>query len=108
MSADQVGTGLSSVFAYRLAVIARVLVAVVGGYAVAGLASALLALVLPGARAEAVSAALITSFAIMAAVVIWVFAARTVGRAALFLGIVGGLLAAALWLVEAFQVGGAA
>lgn len=108
MSAGQASARSGSGRAYRLAVAARVLLASVGGYAVAALACALLALILPGGRAEAVSAALVASFAIMAAAVIWVFAARTVGRAALILGLIAALLAAALWLAGAFRAGGAA
>lgn len=92
----------------RLAVAARVVLAGAGGYAVAALASGWLALVLPGARAEAVSAAMLVSFAIMAAAAVWVFAARTLARAALGLGVVAALLSIGLWLAGAFQAGGAA
>lgn len=106
--AGKIGSRAASMRAYRLAVAARVLLAIVGGYAVAALASALLALILPGPRAEAVSAAMIASFAIMAVAVIWVFAARTVGRATLVLTLVATLLIAALWLAETVQAGGAA
>ncbi|WP_342104348.1 iron transporter [Methylobacterium sp. SI9] len=108
MSAGPVGARTGSMRAYRLAVAGRVLMAGIGGYAVAALASALLALILPGARAEAVSAALVASFAIMAAAVVWVFAAPTLGRAALGLGFATAVLIAALWLAGAFQPGGAA
>ncbi len=108
MSTGQVGARSGTARADRLALAARVLLAGVGGYGIAALASAVLALVLPGTRAEAVSAALIASFAIMAAVVIWVFAVGTVGRAALVLGIAAALLTATLWLAGAFQTGGAA
>jgi len=86
-------------------VAARVILAGAGGYAVAALATGWLALVLPGSRAEAVSAATIASFAIMAAAVIWVFAARTLARAALSLGLVAALLSVGLWLAGAFQTG---
>ncbi|MCJ2064036.1 iron transporter [Methylobacterium sp. J-088] len=105
MSTSPVGAHSGRARAYRFAVAARVLLASAGGYGIAASASALLAVVLPGTRAEAVSAALIASFAIMAAVVIWVFAARTVGRAALVLGIVAALLTVTLWLAGAFQTG---
>ncbi|MEL6060097.1 MULTISPECIES: iron transporter [unclassified Methylobacterium] len=108
MSAGGVNARRGTVRAYRLAVAARVLLAIVGGYGVAALASALLALVLPVARPEAVSTGMIASFAIMAAAVIWVFAARTVGRAALVLGLAAASLIAALWCAGAFQAGGAA
>ena len=108
MNTSPVGAHSGRARAYRLAVAARILLASVGGYGIAALASALLALISSGTRAEAVSTALIASFAIMAAVVIWVFAAGTVGRAALVLGIVAALLTVALWLAGAFQTGGAA
>lgn len=93
--------------AYRLAVAGRVLLAAVGGYAVAALATALLALLLPGSRAEAVSAATLISFAIMAAVAIWVFAVRTLVRAVIGLSLIASLMAGGLWLAGAFPGGGA-
>ena len=68
--------------AYRLAVAGRVVLAVVGGYAVAALLTALLALTLPLVRSEAVATATLLSFAVMVAVVVYVFAARTLGHAA--------------------------
>ncbi|MCJ2070241.1 iron transporter [Methylobacterium sp. J-030] len=108
VSADRGSAHASATRAYRLSVAARVLLAAGGGYAIAALASALLPLILPVTRAEAVSAAMITSFAIMAAAVIWVFAARTVGRAALVLGLVAALLTVALWLAGAVQAGASA
>ncbi|GAN46473.1 iron transporter [Methylobacterium radiotolerans] len=92
----------------RAAVAGRVLLATLGGYAVAALASALLALILPVPRAEAVSAGTLASFAIMAGAVIWVFAAPTLGRAALVLGLIALLLTGALWLAGAFVSGAAA
>lgn len=92
----------------RVAVAGRVLLAVFGGYAVAALATALLALILPGSRAEAVSAGTLASFAIMAGAVIWVFAARTLGRAAVILGLTALLLIGALWLAGAFAHGAGA
>jgi hypothetical protein len=94
--------------AERLAVAGRVLLAALGGYAVAALATALLALILPIPRAEAVSAATLVSFAIMAAAVLWVFAARTLARAALGLGLTASGLAVALWSAGAFASGVAA
>ncbi|MCJ2051544.1 iron transporter [Methylobacterium sp. J-070] len=92
----------------RLIVAGRVGLAALGGYAVAALASGVLALILPGPRAEAVSTAMLASFAIMATAVIWVFAARTLRRAALILGVAACALTAALWLAGAFRAGGAA
>ncbi|TXM90416.1 hypothetical protein FV219_22205 [Methylobacterium sp. WL122] len=69
--------------AYRLAVAGRIVLAVLGGYAVAALLTALLSLTLPLVRSEAVASATLVSFAVMVAVVVYVFAARTLGRAAL-------------------------
>jgi hypothetical protein len=97
--------GAGPVAAYRLAVAGRVLLAGVGGYAVAALATALLALLLPGSRAEAVSAATLVSFAIMAAVAIWVFAVRSLARAVIGLGLIATLMAGGLWLAAAFPGG---
>ncbi|WP_457105024.1 iron transporter [Methylobacterium sp. P5_C11] len=93
---------------YRLAVAGRVLLAALGGYGVAALASGLLALILPGSRAEAVSTATLASFAIMAAAVIWVFAAPTLARAALVLGLTSAVMAGGLWFALAIARGGAA
>ena len=89
----------------RLAVAGRVTLAAFGGYGVAALATGLLALILPGPKAEAVSAATLLSFAIMAAAVIWVFAARTLTVAALALSALAVLLTAALWLAGALTGG---
>jgi hypothetical protein len=89
----------------RVAVGGRVLLAALGGYAVAAPATALLALSLPGPKAEAVSAATLASFAIMAAAIIWVFAAPTLARAALVLGLTAAALTGALWLAGAFSGG---
>lgn len=100
MSANAVPT-----LADRLAVAGRVLLAAFGSYAVAALACAWLALILPGPRAEAVSAATLASFSIMAAAVIWVFAARTIARATLVLGAAALLLTVALWLAGGFRHG---
>ncbi|GJE10554.1 MULTISPECIES: iron transporter [Methylobacterium] len=92
----------------RLAVAGRVILAALGGYGVAALATGFLALVLPGPKAEAVSAATLLSFAIMAAAAIWVFAARTLTTAALALSVVAAVLTAALWLAGGLNGGAAA
>lgn len=87
---------------YRAAVLGRVLLAALGGYAVAALATGLLSLVLPMPRSEAVVTATLLSFALMVAVVVAVFAVRSLGRAAL---VVAGLalpLGLGLWLAGAF------
>jgi hypothetical protein len=86
---------------YRAAVLGRVLLAALGGYAVAALATGLLALVLPMPRSEAVATATLLSFAVMIAVVVGVFAVRSLGRAALLVGGLALPLGAGLWLVQA-------
>lgn len=83
---------------YRLAVLSRVTAAICGGYALAGLCTALLAIWLPMARADAVMTATMLSFAIYACAVIWVFAARDAWRAWVGLGLPTLALAAAYWL----------
>ena len=92
----------------RLAVAGRVILAALGGYGVAALATGFLALVLPGPKAEAVSAATLLSFAVMVAVVVYVFAARTLGRAALTVVVLGLALGGALWLAGGFGGAGPA
>ena len=83
---------------YRAAVAGRVLLAAFGGYAVAALATAFLSLTLPMVRSEAVATATLLSFAILAGAVIWVFAARTLTRAAIGLALPLALLGLGLWV----------
>jgi len=92
----------------RLVIAGRVVLAIFGGYAIAGLATALGAILLPLPRAEAVSAATLASFAVMAAAVIYVFAAPTLLRASASLGGCAALLAAGLWLAGGFSPAGPA
>ncbi|MFP3517711.1 DUF3649 domain-containing protein [Pseudomonas sp. SIMBA_077] len=62
---------------YRLAVLSRVVAAVVGGYTLTALCTACLALSLPLTRVEAVVSATLPAFLILCLAVIWVFAARS-------------------------------
>ena len=62
---------------YRLAVLSRVMAAVVGGYTLTALCTACLALSLPLPRVEAVLSATLPAFLILCLAVIWVFAARS-------------------------------
>lgn len=94
--------------AYRLAVAGRIVLAVLGGYAVAALLTALLSLTLPLVRSEAVATATLLSFAVMVAVVVYVFAARTLGRAALAVAGLALALGGGLWLAGGFSAAGAA
>ena len=84
----------------RLAVAARVLLAVLGGYALAALATAGLALTLPMARAEAVTTATLLSFAIYAGAVVWVFAARRLASACVGLAVPALALGGLVWLLR--------
>lgn len=66
---------------YRLAVASRALAAIGGGYALSAVCAALLAVVLPLPRAEAVITATLLSFVVFCCAVLWVFAARNAWRA---------------------------
>ncbi|MCB5185766.1 DUF3649 domain-containing protein [Methylobacillus gramineus] len=72
---------MKSMTRYRWMVASRILAAVVVGYALASAISILLALIWPIPKAEAVLASTMLSFAIYAAVVLWVFATKSVLRA---------------------------
>ncbi len=87
---------------YRAAVLGRILLAALGGYAVAALTTGLFALVLPMPRSEAVTTATLLSFALMVAVVVAVFAARSLGRAVILVLGLAAPLAGGLWLAGAF------
>ncbi|MES2584691.1 MAG: DUF3649 domain-containing protein [Pseudomonadota bacterium] len=66
---------------YRVGVAVRALAAIFGGYAVAALSAAVLALYLPTARAEAVVTATLVAFVVYPCAVLWVFAARSAAQA---------------------------
>ncbi|BDB26143.1 DUF3649 domain-containing protein [Cupriavidus sp. P-10] len=82
---------------YRAGVASRAVAAIAGGYALAALSTAALAVSLPLPRPEAVTAATLLSFAVYAAAAVWVFAVRHAWRAwaglALPAGLLWGLLA---------------
>ena len=90
-------------------IVGRVALATVGGYGIAALATAFLSLTLPLSRSEAVTTATLLSFAVMAGVVVLVFAMRSLLRAAVTVASVALGLGAGLWLVagSSFPVGGA-
>ncbi|MDR7039994.1 MULTISPECIES: iron transporter [Methylobacterium] len=96
MGQPQQGRGI----AYRMGVAGRVLLAALGGYGLAALLTALLSVTLPLPRSEAVAAATLPSFAVMVAAAIFVFASRSLARAALGLGALCLLLGGGLWLVQ--------
>jgi len=76
---------VSASFRYRLGVASRAIAAIAGGYGVAALSAAALALCLPAAfgmaRSEAAMTGTLASFIVFALAVMWVFAARTAWRA---------------------------
>lgn len=84
--------------AYRAMVAGRVLLAVLGGYALASVSTALLSLILPMERAEAVTAATLLGFVVMPFAALYVFAARSLSRAVLGIGLPLVVLGAGLWL----------
>ena len=76
----------------RLALISRIVAALIGGYALASVFSIFLSFLLPSALPEAVLGATLFSFAIYTAAIIWVFAAASAVRAWLGLLIPGALM----------------
>ncbi|WCS27904.1 iron transporter [Methylobacterium sp. NMS14P] len=84
----------------RLAVAARIALAVFAGYGLAGLATAALALGLPMSRADAASTATMLSFAVYAAAVLWTFGARRLATAALGLLLPALALGGLVWALH--------
>lgn len=80
------------------ALLSRILAALLGGYLLAALAS-VAALALPVDRPQAVLAGMQASFLIYAGAVVWVFAARSAGRAWAGLLMLGLPLWLAAWSV---------
>lgn len=83
---------------YRLGVASRAVAAMLGGYLVTAQAMALLAVLLPATRVEAVMSATLLSFPVYALAVMWVFATRSAARAWAGIASVGAILGGALWL----------
>jgi hypothetical protein len=79
-------------------VASRALAAIGGGYVLAALSAAALAVSLPLARVDATLTATMLSFLVYACAVVWVFAARTAGRAWLGLLVPSLALGLAVWL----------
>ena len=77
---------LNQTLHYRLAIVSRTTAAIIGGYSVAASATALLAVLLPLTRADAVITATLLSFIVYTCAVLWVFAARNTWQA--WIGIV--------------------
>ncbi|QUS39405.1 DUF3649 domain-containing protein [Tardiphaga alba] len=79
--------------------ISRIVAALFGGYAIAALASVAV-LALPMSKPQAVLTGMLTSFAIYAGAVIWVFAVRSALKAWIGLIVVAVPLALAAWPVS--------
>lgn len=85
------GHGAAPAFGARAGIAARVLAAGLGGYVVASVGAAALAAVLPMPRGDAVMAAVLLSFAIYVAAIVWAFAARSALRALCGIAAAAGL-----------------
>lgn len=83
---------------HRWMVTSRAVAAVAGGYVLAALSAALLAVILPLPRADATLTGTMLSFLVFACAVIWVFAARTATRAWVGLLLPSAALGLAVWL----------
>lgn len=83
---------------HRWVVASRALAAILGGYVLAALSAAALAVFLPLSRADATLTGTMLSFLVYACAVVWVFAARTATRAWLGLLLPSAALGMALWL----------
>ncbi|MCD6077520.1 MAG: iron uptake protein [Ramlibacter sp.] len=81
--------------------VSRIAAALVGGYALAALAS-MATLALPIARTEAVLWGMLASFVVYACTVIWVFAVRSAWRAWSGLVLAAAPLLLAAWSAGAF------
>lgn len=86
--------------AYRLDVLVRTVVGLVGAYLVASLVAAMLARVIPGDRAEAALAGTIVSFAVFPLVVMTVFAVKRAWLA----GVVIAVACALMWAVVSWSI----
>jgi hypothetical protein len=81
----------------------RLLLAIPAGYGWTALATGFLARVLPLPALEATIAATLASFALYAAIIVWVVHARYVGRAALLMALTAAAMAGSLWIAIAGQ-----
>ena len=84
---------------YRGGVTARAVAAIGGGYVLAALGGALIALALPLPRADAVTIATLLAFVIYPCVILWVFATRSALHACIGVAVMCTKLWMILWLV---------
>jgi len=83
----------------KLEIPLRALAALIGGYALSNSAAILLAALVPGGRAEAVTWALLASFLVYTGAVLWVFSVRSPWRAWLGLLLPAGVCALLAWFL---------
>lgn len=86
---------------YRVSIVARLIVAVVGGYILTSKVVAALALLLPFQRAEATVTATLLSFAIYAGIVLTVFATHGLWRAGTCMVLAIAIASVAVWALAA-------
>ena len=79
----------------RLALLSRVVAAVIGSYALASVSTIFLSDLFPSSLPEAILGASLFSFAVYTAAIVWVFAAASASRAWLGLLLCGVLLGVA-------------
>ncbi len=89
---------------HRVAVLARVLAAIPGGYALAACFTTTVALLARAPREEAAYLGAVPSFLLFAAAIIWAFTARSVARAWAGIGLPLALLASATWWLSRHPV----
>ena len=89
--------GEKSGWQQRVDIAARSIAAIVGGYAVSALATALLARMLPTSKIEAAIGPATFSFVIYATIACWAFAARRTWLFCAVLAVIGALLCAMLY-----------
>lgn len=85
---------------YRLGVASRAIAAIIGGYALAAASTAVLSVLLPMPRVDAVMTATLLSFTVYTCAAIWVFAARDALRAWLGIGLPTLVMGMGLWLLR--------
>lgn len=82
-------TSMTKSVRYRWLMVARLLAAIVGGYALTASATVLLALIWPLPKAEAVAASTLVSFAVYALIIIWIIATKSLRT--IWLSLVGAV-----------------
>lgn len=85
---------------YRLGVASRAIAAILGGYALTAASTAVLSVLLPMARVDAVMTATLLSFTVYTCAAIWVFAARNAWRAWLGIGVPTVVMGLGLYLLR--------